>query len=213
MLITPSFINRSSAIDNPSLPLYIIPVCVVSICLAAFGISHGLRRYRSSRRAIPTNAAPNVQKRRVADITKSLLDTIPIIKFRDPHNCEECSLREDLEMGTLSHNIREKEDVRALAHQKTRSTAQSDKNEWGPDANLLHVDQGTSHSVSPYDLSYEPPNTICPICTERFRHAQDLRQLPCSHQFHPGCVDPWLLNRSSTCPLCRSDLGSLANPG
>ena len=46
----------------------------------------------------------------------------------------------------------------------------------------------------------------CPICTETFADGEDLRMLPCSHQFHPGCVDPWLLNRSSTCPMCRSDV-------
>ncbi|KAI4773045.1 hypothetical protein E4T52_11966 [Aureobasidium sp. EXF-3400] len=34
----------------------------------------------------------------------------------------------------------------------------------------------------------------------------DLRVLPCDHKFHPACIDPWLLNVSSTCPLCRVDL-------
>jgi hypothetical protein len=25
--------------------------------------------------------------------------------------------------------------------------------------------------------------------------------LPCKHQFHPACIDPWLINVSGTCPL------------
>ncbi|KAM3515670.1 hypothetical protein MY11210_000648 [Beauveria gryllotalpidicola] len=46
----------------------------------------------------------------------------------------------------------------------------------------------------------------CSICTEDFTVGEDVRVLPCHHQFHPGCVDPWLVNVSGTCPLCRYDL-------
>lgn len=46
----------------------------------------------------------------------------------------------------------------------------------------------------------------CSICTEEFTIGADLRVLPCDHRFHPECVDPWLLNVSGTCPLCRIDL-------
>jgi hypothetical protein len=46
----------------------------------------------------------------------------------------------------------------------------------------------------------------CSICTEDFELGQDQRVLPCDHRFHPECIDPWLLNVSGTCPLCRVDL-------
>ena len=46
----------------------------------------------------------------------------------------------------------------------------------------------------------------CSICTEDFVRGEDIRLLPCDHRFHPDCVDPWLLNVSGTCPLCRIDL-------
>ena len=46
----------------------------------------------------------------------------------------------------------------------------------------------------------------CPICAEAFANGEDLWILPCSPQFHAGCVDPWLLTRSSTCPMCRTDV-------
>ncbi len=41
----------------------------------------------------------------------------------------------------------------------------------------------------------------CAVCTEAFREAEKLRKLPCSHLFHPSCIDPWLLKRAVTCPL------------
>ena len=47
----------------------------------------------------------------------------------------------------------------------------------------------------------EAGNFSCPICTDDFVKGQDLRVLPCNHQFHPECVDPWLMNVSGTCPL------------
>lgn len=41
----------------------------------------------------------------------------------------------------------------------------------------------------------------CSICTEDFLEDVNLRPLPCGHRFHPSCIDPWLLERSVTCPL------------
>jgi Ring finger domain len=53
----------------------------------------------------------------------------------------------------------------------------------------------------------------CPICLEDFLPSRTvLRELPCSHVFHPSCVDPFLLESSSLCPLCKKSalpLGSV----
>ncbi|KAL2092132.1 hypothetical protein ACEWY4_011930 [Coilia grayii] len=47
----------------------------------------------------------------------------------------------------------------------------------------------------------------CAVCLEQFNNNQCLRVLPCQHEFHRDCVDPWLLLQQ-TCPLCkRSVLG------
>ncbi|KAA1072230.1 hypothetical protein PGT21_030716 [Puccinia graminis f. sp. tritici] len=50
----------------------------------------------------------------------------------------------------------------------------------------------------------------CPICVCDFEDDDDIRMLPCDarHQFHKECVDPWLLNESKFCPLCRWDLST-----
>ncbi|KAF5739634.1 RING-H2 finger protein ATL46-like [Tripterygium wilfordii] len=50
----------------------------------------------------------------------------------------------------------------------------------------------------------------CAVCLCEFSGKDKLRLLPmCSHAFHVGCIDTWLLS-NSTCPLCR---GTLFAPG
>jgi len=53
----------------------------------------------------------------------------------------------------------------------------------------------------------------CPICIVDFEEGDDLRILPCdgSHCFHQSCVDPWLLELSTACPICRHDFITLEN--
>jgi hypothetical protein len=45
----------------------------------------------------------------------------------------------------------------------------------------------------------------CPICIVDFEEGDELRVLPCEgkHRFHQTCVDPWLLELSGSCPICR----------
>lgn len=41
----------------------------------------------------------------------------------------------------------------------------------------------------------------CAICTEKFVENENVRILPCGHIYHRQCVDPWLLDFGTTCPL------------
>jgi len=45
----------------------------------------------------------------------------------------------------------------------------------------------------------------CTICLEEFIGEQEIRTLPCLHQFHKGCVDKWLY-RQNHCPNCRAEV-------
>lgn len=43
----------------------------------------------------------------------------------------------------------------------------------------------------------------CSVCLENFVEGELIRTVPCFHQFHAACVDPWLRQRG-TCPVCKS---------
>ncbi|KAM0830466.1 hypothetical protein ACQ4PT_066187 [Festuca glaucescens] len=42
----------------------------------------------------------------------------------------------------------------------------------------------------------------CSICLEQVGVGDLLRSLPCLHQFHVNCIDPWL-RQQGTCPVCK----------
>ncbi|KAJ9118676.1 hypothetical protein QFC22_003896 [Naganishia vaughanmartiniae] len=66
----------------------------------------------------------------------------------------------------------------------------------GPDSAAARVD--------------EDSDDVCPICLLEFEQGDDVRLLPCqqAHSYHKECIDPWLLNVSSSCPLCRKDFAA-----
>lgn len=70
----------------------------------------------------------------------------------------------------------------------------------------------TAMTINPVDVD---DAVTCPICVCEFEDGDDVRILPCDgrHRFHQECIDPWLLQVSSLCPLCRLDLsGGIAGP-
>ena len=45
----------------------------------------------------------------------------------------------------------------------------------------------------------------CLICQLQYEPIEELRQLPCGHYFHRGCVDQWLMTKD-LCPCCRQPI-------
>ncbi|KAH8401052.1 hypothetical protein KR009_002699 [Drosophila setifemur] len=45
----------------------------------------------------------------------------------------------------------------------------------------------------------------CAICIEAYKPTDTIRILPCKHEFHKNCIDPWLIEHR-TCPMCKLDV-------
>ncbi|CAL5339493.1 unnamed protein product [Camellia sinensis] len=46
----------------------------------------------------------------------------------------------------------------------------------------------------------------CYICLSEYEEEDEIRVLPCHHEFHMSCVDKWLKEIHGVCPLCRGDV-------
>lgn len=44
----------------------------------------------------------------------------------------------------------------------------------------------------------------CAICFEMIETSEEPHAFPCTHIFHPACINPWLIHHT-TCPTCRFD--------
>lgn len=56
-----------------------------------------------------------------------------------------------------------------------------------------------------YDPELSAGKTQCQICFSDYKKGEELRMLPCLHDYHLQCIDRWF-KESSTCPICRADV-------
>ncbi|KAK0731344.1 hypothetical protein B0H67DRAFT_69592 [Lasiosphaeris hirsuta] len=58
-------------------------------------------------------------------------------------------------------------------------------------------------AISSIPSDYQP---LCAICLEPYKNRSTvIRELPCGHIFHPDCIDEFLSENSSLCPLLRRE--------
>jgi len=54
----------------------------------------------------------------------------------------------------------------------------------------------------------ENKSEICVICLLKYKENDNIRLLPCHHDFHVKCIDKWLIEYNYKCPVCRKEVGS-----
>ncbi|KAL1922660.1 uncharacterized protein VTP21DRAFT_10199 [Calcarisporiella thermophila] len=47
----------------------------------------------------------------------------------------------------------------------------------------------------------------CVICLVEYQEGDEIRIMPCRHEFHTACVDIWLTTWKRNCPICKYSLG------
>ena len=174
--------------------LYTITGVITALFLVII-ITGAIRAHRHPERYGPRAIVGRPRQSRARGIGRAILDGIPIVKFGEREEPKPA----DVEMGTTASA----QENRRNSESSTGARSASGANLDGTAAVDGIAAAGAASSANAND---ESGNQGCSICTEDFERGQDQRVLPCGHCFHPECIDPWLLNVSGTCPLCRVDL-------
>ncbi|KAH7339751.1 hypothetical protein B0J17DRAFT_656622 [Rhizoctonia solani] len=204
--------------------LYAITGCV-SVLFCVVILSGAIRAIRHPERYGPRSGDPNAHgpggaQTRAAGLTRAILDTFPVVKFGRPSPTTSRSYEakdletKDVELVRTSGSGTDLErGMPALRSIDTPANG-STPNE----ASKAQPQQAAASGSSPSSPVHADELTrvaigveTCPICILDFEEGDDLRVLPCEgrHRFHRDCVDQWLLELSSSCPLCREDFAAL----
>ena len=171
---------------------------IITALFVVIIVTGAIRAHRHPERYGPRNIIGRSRQSRAKGIARAMLETLPIVKFGDHHDLPAKPAEgSDIEMN-------------ADSTQSPPATA-TDPASKGV-AGVVGTSDASSDRAPAAVAATNPDGTDaagqlgCSICTEDFKKGEEVRVLPCNHKFHPDCVDPWLLNVSGTCPLCRIDL-------
>ncbi|KAM5355653.1 hypothetical protein ACJ41O_002299 [Fusarium nematophilum] len=199
----PSFDDEPSK-NNPAVAMSILYSItgLVTLLFLAIIATGAIRAHRYPERYGPRGAlGGRPRQSRAKGLARAVLDTIPIVKFGNQTPAKPDPNLE-LETGNQRND--------AVTQRATSHLSEPRRSDGAPAADGEDngaVAAGARMSSSPEDAEdREDDHLGCSICTEDFKVGEDVRVLPCQHQFHPVCIDPWLVNVSGTCPLCRYDL-------
>ncbi|KAG7098559.1 hypothetical protein E1B28_000493 [Marasmius oreades] len=215
--------------------LYAITGCVSALfCIVI--ISGAVRAIRHPERYGPRARMGDnggMLQSRARGLTRAILDTFPVVKFGSNDHADQPSLKDvehahsstpPLEMTSRMTEFKESQS-QIENNDNSSITAVRKEVDTAPRQDVVSASDQASTSFarrSPQDISRTSredvvPDAIgrdtCPICIVDFEEGDDLRILPCEghHRFHQQCVDPWLLELSSSCPICRHDFLALEN--
>ncbi|KAI4176387.1 MAG: hypothetical protein LQ343_001126 [Gyalolechia ehrenbergii] len=186
--------------------LYSITGLITALFLIIIVVG-AVRAHRHPERYGPRNIIGRPRQSRAKGIARAMLETIPIVKFGDHDNVKPRDQARDIEMvppqtiPEASTQGQAQQEVAAPAGER-RTTQEATNGVVTEQA----VGQEIRHQPTNDPIANADNGLACSVCTDDFAKGQDVRVLPCNHKFHPECIDPWLLNVSGTCPLCRVDL-------
>ncbi len=177
--------------------LYSITGVITALFLLIIVVG-AIRAHRHPERYGPRHVIGRPRQSRAKGIARAMLETLPIVKFGDKDDKPG-----DFELGhgggpnqNASPSAQDPE-IRAADRPVSKDLADQK-----PDLIKTETANGkTKPEDETADGSHAENGLACSVCTDDFIKGQDIRVLPCSHKYHPECIDPWLLNVSGTCPL------------
>ncbi|KAI4200127.1 MAG: hypothetical protein LQ350_004166 [Teloschistes chrysophthalmus] len=179
-------------------------ITALFLCIIIVG---AIRAHRHPERYGPRNIIGRPRQSRAKGLARAMLETLPIVKFGDNDSPKPTNVERDIEM-VPANTVPEAPVQEHSYHAPTAFTDHAGASEAStdPPGTSKPPDNATSPLPTADPMVNADNGLACSVCTDDFAKGQDVRVLPCNHKFHPECIDPWLLNVSGTCPLCRVDL-------
>ena len=215
---------RSAHPPGSMIALYVITgsMCIMFVIVILVGARRAIRHpERYGRRQGDETQGPQST---AGGIAQAILDTFPVIQFN-----RSVSTLEQGWSGTTPKRVSSERESRSIVlpelnaavnprqSMKMRSLSEEDEahskasEEYDESVELHAMLSGscrTSGNCPAHHSNVEEAEAMvdqCPICLLDFEEGDDLRVLPCEkeHVYHKACIDPWLLEFSGSCPLCR----------
>lgn len=188
---------------------------IITLLFLIIIVTGTIRAHRNPERYGPRAAfGGRMAQSRAKGLARAVLDTIPIVKFNDSREPKPETAIElgngaqsattpgvgvDAVQHTGANHTEEAASPDGLKEDSKAATSITSAAGEAQEESAAKVVSNTPNEDKPAD--FDPDNLGCSICTEDFTAGEDVRVLPCQHQFHPSCIDPWLTNVSGTCPL------------
>ena len=178
-----------------------------------------VRAFRHPEQYGPRAYDPNIDgpegegQTRALGIARAVLDTFPVIKWgrnytpSSPRGHTESKMSQAIDDVSCSRSLEGGQGFESAESKPHRRVLDGDSSmitgTVHPSTSSAQRSQG-SDVVDPAAIGRE----TCPICIVDFEEGDDVRVLPCPghHRFHKDCVDPWLLELSTSCPICREGM-------
>jgi len=157
---------------------------------------------------------------RARGLGRAMLDTFPVVKFgssdqasdmRRPKDVEALHTEtavtpsieqtDHVELEHVTGGVGDSSEAQGVVAEDLAGPAPVGETTPTPRHRSIDPSLNPNDAVMPEAIGRE----TCPICIVDFEEGDDLRILPCEgkHRFHQTCVDPWLLELSGSCPICR----------
>ncbi len=183
----------TSTSDSGGPPTVSVALCIMLVIIIFFVVYFARRvslLKQNLRASLPRERMP--ARRR--GISRGTLEALPIVQY-------------DAGVVTRHHGLAGIIKLQLLRRQ-TRTTINSNMNITHPGCDAVESSPRNKaaswfqrHNTSHSKTNQSPVMPSCAICADDFTDGVPVRKLPCKHIFHPTCIDPWLLDRATTCPL------------
>ncbi|GLT89056.1 hypothetical protein SLE2022_070590 [Rubroshorea leprosula] len=100
------------------------------------------------------------------------------------------------------------EEINALPVHKYKVSAPQSDSSMQQASSSASPQTKQNHSNTVESMKGSEDELTCSVCLEQVNVGDLVRSLPCLHQFHANCIDPWL-RQQGTCPVCKFRAGSV----